>query len=81
MSCDVTTGEALPLPGGGGGVAGEVSVSLTVQPLLETGVVLVLTTPTLTTPTTAQPLLAVGLVQGEVRECVRECVCECVCVW
>ena len=44
-------------------------MSLTVKPLLETGVVLVLTT-----PTTDEPILLVGLVQGEVR-------CTTLCVW
>ena len=37
-------------------------VALTVRPLLETGVVLVLTS-----PLAPQPVLLVGLVQGEVR--------------
>ena len=37
-------------------------VALTVKPLVETGVVLALTM-----PLTAQPVLLVGLVQGEVR--------------
>ena len=60
---------------------GEVAVTLTVRPLLETGVIAVLTD-----PLSSQPVLAVGLVQGEVcvrvrvRVHVRVCVCVCVCV-
>ena len=52
-------GDLLPSPEEAGG---EVSVAITVRPLMEAGVVLVLTT-----PLTTQPVLLVGLVQGEVR--------------
>ena len=54
----------------------QVNITLTLRPSLETGVVLVMTTPT-ATPTGAEPVLAIGLVQGEV--CVW-CVCVCVFV-
>ena len=57
-SVDVIAGDLLPSPGEAGG---EVRVALTVRPLLETGVVLVLTA-----PLARQPVLLVGLVQGEV---------------
>ncbi|CAI8004092.1 hypothetical protein GBAR_LOCUS3831 [Geodia barretti] len=50
---------SLPSPEEAGG---DVRVALTVRPLLETGVVLVLTS-----PLAPQPVLIVGLVQGEVR--------------
>jgi hypothetical protein len=50
---------SLPSPDEAGG---EVRVALTVRPLLETGVVLVLTS-----PLAPQPVLLVGLVQGELR--------------
>ena len=59
VSPSFVTELSLPSPEEAGG---DVRVALTVRPLLETGVVLVLTS-----PLAPQPVLIVGLVQGEVR--------------